>query len=51
MAQDSKRDSRTVQFSGKPAPDMGQGRDYCAGRSSRPRKGGYSGDRNRDSSL
>ena len=49
MAKDSKRDSRTVQFSGKPAPDLGQGSDYCADRSARPRKGGYSRVRNRDS--
>ena len=47
MATDSKRDSQTVQFSDKPAPDLGQGSEYCVDRS---RKGGYSGDRNRDSS-
>ena len=50
MAKDSKRDSQTVQFSGKPAPDLGQGSEYCVERSARSRKGGYSGDRNRDSS-
>ena len=50
MAKDSKRDSQTVQFSGKPAPDLGQSSEYCVNRSARSRKGGYSGDRNRDSS-
>ena len=52
MAQDSKGDSRTVQFSVKTGSDLGQGSDYCVDRSVRPRKGGYSGpsgDRNRDS--
>ena len=43
MAKDSKRDSQTVQFSGKPAPDLGQGSEYCVERSARSRKGGYSG--------
>ena len=38
MAKDSKRDSQTVQFSGKPAPDLGQGSEYCVDRSARSRK-------------
>ena len=50
MAKDSKRDSQIVWFSGKPAPDLGQGSEYCVNGSARSRKGGYSGDRNRDSS-
>ena len=43
MAQDSKRDSRAVQFSCKTGSDLGQGSDYCVDRSVGPRKGGYSG--------